>query len=176
MNTSVKSTLGDYISVKDRLPECVELPNAFGVQVEVIPPLLGSVTYYGCRVTDKPAFYRYGAVVKGITHWRYADTIPVETDEHGRYAYHTRINPVHFWQALQEKAMELQRGGANQAAINPIYAVLNSREAIEALVDVASSVMIADEYWRAKQKESLTRDMSALKASIAEFDRIVKED
>lgn len=71
----------DWISVNDDLPKCDMTPNSFGVLVEIRPRYLfcdadkpERFAYYGCRQTDKPNFYKYGAVIDGITHWRYPST------------------------------------------------------------------------------------------------------
>jgi hypothetical protein len=67
--------MSKWISVKDRLPECDMSPDSFGVQVLIHPPVKeygrsdSPFAFYGCRVTDEPSFYLYGAVVNGVTHW-----------------------------------------------------------------------------------------------------------
>lgn len=64
-----------WISVKDRLPECNLTPDSFGVQVLIWPHATfrgtadSAVAFYGCRVTNDPSFYLYGAVVDDVTHW-----------------------------------------------------------------------------------------------------------
>lgn len=67
-----------WISVEDRLPVCDMKPNSFGVPVEVKPGFFDGVkrvhnALYGCRQTDKPNFYLYGAVFHP-THWRYPNS------------------------------------------------------------------------------------------------------
>lgn len=64
-----------WISVTKKLPECDTKPDSFGVQVLVHPPIKNygtadsSIAFYGCRVTDEPSFYLYGATVHNVTHW-----------------------------------------------------------------------------------------------------------
>lgn len=64
-----------WISVKDRLPECDKTPDSFGVQVLIWPhaTFRGSsdspVAFFGCRITNEPSFYLYGAVIHEVTHW-----------------------------------------------------------------------------------------------------------
>jgi len=67
--------MSKWISVEDRLPECDMKPDSFGVQVLIHPPRKdhgyadGHVAFFGCRITQEPSFYLYGAVVHGVTHW-----------------------------------------------------------------------------------------------------------
>lgn len=63
-----------WISVDEKLPDCDMKPGSFGVEVEVKPGFFDGVkrvpnAFYGCRQTDKPNFYLYGAVFYP-THWR----------------------------------------------------------------------------------------------------------
>ncbi len=75
-----------WISVKDRLPECDMTPNSFGVQVLVWPPFESDgcssmrVAFYGCRQTDKPNFYLFGRVFDP-THWMPLPKAPKDTDK-----------------------------------------------------------------------------------------------
>lgn len=72
---SAKLIEEDWIPVTDRLPECDIKPDSFGVQVLIWPHATfrgtadSPTAFYGCRVTNDPSFYLYGAVVDGITHW-----------------------------------------------------------------------------------------------------------
>jgi len=64
--------MNEWISVEDWLPECSRKPNSFGVQVLVWPYREEDKRidlFYGCRITDEPSFYVYGATRHGITHW-----------------------------------------------------------------------------------------------------------
>lgn len=67
--------MSKWISVKDRLPECDETPDSFGVQVLIWPHATfnGSAdaptAFYGRRITNEPSFYLYGAVIDNVTHW-----------------------------------------------------------------------------------------------------------
>ena len=63
--------MSEWINVKARMPKCSRAPGSLGVEVLVWPHCdSGEATaFYGRRVTDKPAFYRYGALIGGITHW-----------------------------------------------------------------------------------------------------------
>jgi len=74
----------EWISVKDRLPECNMKPNSFGVRVLIYPPrqMEGCsdepCVFYGCRQTDEPNFYLHGAVIykDDVTHWMPLPPIP----------------------------------------------------------------------------------------------------
>jgi hypothetical protein len=69
------STKPGWVSVKDRLPKCNKKPDSFGVQVLIWPHATFSgtadspVAFFGCRVTDEPSFYLYGAVLDGVEYW-----------------------------------------------------------------------------------------------------------
>ncbi len=73
-----------WISVKDRLPECDMTPNSFGVQVLVWPPFESDgcspmrIAFYGCRQTDEPNFYLFGRVFDP-THWMPTPPAPADT-------------------------------------------------------------------------------------------------
>jgi len=65
-------------SVIDEMPKCDMTPDSLGVAIEVKPKFKfhdkdpgESQCYYGRRQSDKPNFYKYGAVINGVTHWRY---------------------------------------------------------------------------------------------------------
>lgn len=64
-----------WVSVKDRLPECDMKSGSFGVQVLIWPHATfhcssdSPVAFYGCRVTDQPSFYLYGAVINDVEYW-----------------------------------------------------------------------------------------------------------
>lgn len=66
-------------AAKHQLPVCDLTKDSFGVPVEVwLSDVAESVVgFYGmrCNVDDNPhpSFYLYGAVLKGVTHWRYRD-------------------------------------------------------------------------------------------------------
>lgn len=54
------------------LPSHDPKPGSFGVKVLIRPTINEeNWAFYGCRVMDKGSFYRYGAVLEGITEWRY---------------------------------------------------------------------------------------------------------
>jgi hypothetical protein len=61
-----------WISVVERLPKCSRTKGSMSVEVLVWPLTeSGEATaFYGRRVTDTPAFYRYGAVINHVTHWQ----------------------------------------------------------------------------------------------------------
>ncbi len=60
----------NWISVKDKLPK---FPNGSAIEVLVWPRELqegmGGTLFYGNRGMDKPGFYKFGAIVHGVTHW-----------------------------------------------------------------------------------------------------------
>lgn len=70
--------MSNWISVKERLPECDRRPDTFGIQVLVWPRDTlkegyseAATAFYGTRygAASKPVFYMYGRVLSGITHW-----------------------------------------------------------------------------------------------------------
>jgi len=71
---TTRCAMGWY-EIEQALPECDLMPNNFGVQVLIWPPIKEPgcseirVAFYGCRQTDQPNFYMYGRVLHGITHW-----------------------------------------------------------------------------------------------------------
>lgn len=72
-----------WISVEDRLPACSKKAGSLGVEVIVYPqPEKGeSTAFFGCRLTDEPDFYKYGARVYGVTHWMPLPAAPTTTKE-----------------------------------------------------------------------------------------------
>jgi hypothetical protein len=70
----------EWVAVDDNLPKCSKDRNALGVEVLVWPrdllrgcDAIGATAFYGRRATGRgyAAFYKYGAVIDGITHWAY---------------------------------------------------------------------------------------------------------
>jgi hypothetical protein len=63
--------LNGWIDVKKRKPKCSLKPGSLGVEVIIWPRCANgeATAFYGRRCTDKPTFYRYGAVIHGVTHW-----------------------------------------------------------------------------------------------------------
>jgi len=59
-----------WTPVDQALPPCKRSPLAPGVEVLVWPRPTGHATaLYGRRASGRPAFYMYGAILDGITHW-----------------------------------------------------------------------------------------------------------
>jgi len=66
-----------WIDVKKEKPECSLDPDALGEPMLVWPRNPNTRTHshvdghadYGRRATGKPAFYKYGAEIRGVTHW-----------------------------------------------------------------------------------------------------------
>lgn len=68
-----------WVSVEEGLPKHNKKPGTFGVEVLIAPQVDGLATaFYGRRVTNKPGFYRHGAAIHDITHWRYLPALPTE--------------------------------------------------------------------------------------------------
>ena len=69
-------SMDKWLAVEMVKPECARDPNALGTPV-LIWPLnpqrdmqgVDGHAYYGRRATGKPAFYKYGAQIHGVTHW-----------------------------------------------------------------------------------------------------------
>ena len=70
-----------WISVSERLPECSSKKDSLGVEVLILPRLdeYGATAFFGRRVTNKPCFYKYGAVLD-VTHWQPLPKIPKGAD------------------------------------------------------------------------------------------------
>jgi len=63
----------NWISIKDAKPKYSRSKNSLGTPVLVWPRqglANDGFAYYGKRLSDKPNFYLYGAVLDGITHWQ----------------------------------------------------------------------------------------------------------
>lgn len=69
-----------WVSIKDSFPPCSRDRDALGVEVLVWPrdllrgpEAIGGTAFYGRRATGRgyASFYKYGAVIDGITHWAY---------------------------------------------------------------------------------------------------------
>jgi len=74
---AVTLTDSGWISVEDQLPKCPRKAGSPGVEVLIHPRHVGEVTaFYGRRVTSQPNFYRYGALVNGVTHWMPLPAVP----------------------------------------------------------------------------------------------------
>ena len=65
-----------WIKVREAKPPCSRDKDALGTPVLIWPrnpqPEQGGVdghAYYGRRATGLPRFYKYGAVIYGVTHW-----------------------------------------------------------------------------------------------------------
>ncbi len=66
-----------WIAVSEAKPECSRDLNALGVAVLIWPRNpqrdehagVDGHAYYGCRATGRPAFYKHGAQIHGVTHW-----------------------------------------------------------------------------------------------------------
>lgn len=65
--------MSNWISVDDRLPKHNKKIYSEGVEVLVWPrpnSATGvSTAFYGRRINAISSFYKYGAVIDGITHW-----------------------------------------------------------------------------------------------------------
>lgn len=64
----------EWFPVTGKKPLCSRDPDSLGTEVLVWPrdlPDIGATVFYGRRATGKPEFYKYGAVVHGITHYAY---------------------------------------------------------------------------------------------------------
>lgn len=67
----------EWVSVEERLPPPGK-KNELSAEFLIWPRDLefaegapvGATAYYGKRATSEPNFYKYGAVVHGVTHWR----------------------------------------------------------------------------------------------------------
>ena len=65
----------EWIDVKKKKPKCSRSKDALGISVLVWPPNgVGMVdidgqAYYGRRAMGRPAFYKFGAEIYGVTHW-----------------------------------------------------------------------------------------------------------
>ena len=57
-----------WIACSERMPDCDMQDRSFGVEV-LVHPHTERTAFYGCRQTKEPNFYKYGAVLSGITHW-----------------------------------------------------------------------------------------------------------
>ena len=74
----------EWIPIAKKKPPCKRDPEAFGTPVLIWPrepDPIGSMgidghCYYGRRATGNPAFYKYGAEIRGITHWMPMPTGP----------------------------------------------------------------------------------------------------
>lgn len=67
-----------WVSVKDYKPPCSSNPDILGTEVLIWPRDIShagtsdnATAFYGRRVTGRPEFYKYGAIINGITHWAY---------------------------------------------------------------------------------------------------------
>jgi hypothetical protein len=63
-----------WLKVKEIKPYCSRDPNASGTAVLIWPHnpagvLVDGHAYYGRRATGRPAFYKHGAELHGVTHW-----------------------------------------------------------------------------------------------------------
>ncbi|WP_446903053.1 DUF551 domain-containing protein [Burkholderia sp. YIM B11467] len=60
-----------WISVDDQLPPYNRKIGSLGVEVLIWPAMESGerTAFFGRRVSQKPSFYRYGALVHGVTHW-----------------------------------------------------------------------------------------------------------
>ena len=66
-----------WIDVTVEKPKCKRRPDDVGVPVLIWPrdPMgseqygIDGHAYYGRRATGKPAFYKHGAEIRGVTHW-----------------------------------------------------------------------------------------------------------
>jgi hypothetical protein len=65
-----KKDPSEWISVDDALPSCDDAPGSFGVEVEIRPKQKEATAFFGRRIDDNACFYKYGARVEGVTHWR----------------------------------------------------------------------------------------------------------
>ena len=65
------STEGNkWIPVSKRPPAKGQRMNALGVEVLIWPRFGGDATaYYGKRFSIEANFYKYGALILGVTHW-----------------------------------------------------------------------------------------------------------
>ena len=68
--------MNGWLKVEMVKPECPRDPDAFGAPVLIWPRNphgnnsgIDGHCYYGRRATGKPAFYKYGAEILGVTHW-----------------------------------------------------------------------------------------------------------
>lgn len=70
--------MSEWISVKDKLPKCSKENGSCGVEVIIHPPINHGerTAYFGRRQTDKPNFYKYGAVLSEVTHWMHLPPPP----------------------------------------------------------------------------------------------------
>jgi hypothetical protein len=71
-----------WVSIKERLPKCDNEKDSFGVEV-IVYPYIGDcdsavgTAFFGKRITCNPSFYKYGALIDGITHWQPLPKAPV---------------------------------------------------------------------------------------------------
>jgi len=69
--------MNDWTSVETKKPACHSDPDALGTPVLIWPKNpagyeqsgIDGHAYYGRRATGKPAFYKHGAEIHGVTHW-----------------------------------------------------------------------------------------------------------
>jgi len=62
--------------VKSKKPKCSRQAESFGTPVLIWPfkdvqdgQQKVMQAYYGCRITNEPNFYLYGAIIHDVTHW-----------------------------------------------------------------------------------------------------------
>src|SRR5690349_9177492 len=122
-----------WISVKDQLPDCNKTPNSFGVEVLVYPPIKNygcsdaNTAFFGCRITDEPSFYLWGALQHEITHWMPIPAPPGEKNVFNPVQHVKRMKEqdkkiCHLTQELKEVKGKFE--GA-QKAISKIRAALD---------------------------------------------------
>lgn len=63
-----------WLDVNSVLPPCSRDENALGTPVLIWPRNpdnndIDGHAYYGRRATGRPAFYKHGARIHGVTHW-----------------------------------------------------------------------------------------------------------
>ena len=64
--------MSEWINFPEKKPYCSRDKDALGTEVLIWPrPSAGNATaFYGRRVTGRPEFYKYGAVIHGVRWWK----------------------------------------------------------------------------------------------------------
>ena len=68
--TSTDTAKDGWIAMSKRPPAKGQRSNALGLEVLIWPRFGGDATaYYGKRFSIEANFYKYGALILGVTHW-----------------------------------------------------------------------------------------------------------